>query len=289
MPTEFLHGLYDGGIGAGLRDYWDVMGKSKTVAGGFLWVWSDEGVVRTDQDGRIDNAGNQAPDGMTGPHREKEGSYFTVKEIWSPIQLAPPGRCRGRAAGVVGRDHRHRERLRLHDAGARARRLAVVALCGAVVHRRGARGRGAGNRAGAPARPTDVGDADAAPAKGVAARRGRAAGHVSRPGRRIAVDVVGEGRRRKPVTGVAQTSRFASGRQSWSVRGRQSWSFAPRSERRGRRADGERRRGRAAVRQANRPPDIVAPRRPPVAAWPRPRGPRLRAPRPPARGDCRHA
>ena len=90
MPTEFLHGLYDGGIGAGLRDYWDVMGKSKTVAGGFLWVWSDEGVVRTDQDGRIDNAGNQAPDGMTGPHREKEGSYFTVKEIWSPIQLALP-------------------------------------------------------------------------------------------------------------------------------------------------------------------------------------------------------
>ena len=36
MPTEFLHGLYDGGIGAGLRDYWNVMGRSPTVAGGFL-------------------------------------------------------------------------------------------------------------------------------------------------------------------------------------------------------------------------------------------------------------
>ncbi len=81
MPTEFLHGLYDGGIGAGLRDYWDIMGRSATVAGGFLWVWADEGVVRTDQDGRIDTAGNWAPDGMTGPHREKEGSFFTVKEI----------------------------------------------------------------------------------------------------------------------------------------------------------------------------------------------------------------
>jgi hypothetical protein len=90
MPTEFLHGLYDGGTGAGLRDYWNVMGKSRTVAGAFMWVWSDEGVVRTDQDGRIDTAGNQAPDGMTGPHREKEGSYFTVKEIWSPIQVALP-------------------------------------------------------------------------------------------------------------------------------------------------------------------------------------------------------
>lgn len=90
MPTEFLHGLYDGGIGAGLRDYWDVMGKSPTVAGGFLWVWADEGVARTDQDGRIDTAGNQAPDGMVGPHREKEGSYFSVKEIWSPVRVTLP-------------------------------------------------------------------------------------------------------------------------------------------------------------------------------------------------------
>jgi hypothetical protein len=95
MPTEFLHGLWDGGIGAGMRDYWDVMGRSPTVAGGFFWVWSDEGVVRTDQHGRIDNAGNQAPDGMVGPHRELEGSYFTVKEIWSPVQVTAPVNARG--------------------------------------------------------------------------------------------------------------------------------------------------------------------------------------------------
>jgi len=25
MPTEFLHGLYDGGAGAGLWDYWELM------------------------------------------------------------------------------------------------------------------------------------------------------------------------------------------------------------------------------------------------------------------------
>ena len=106
MPTEFLHGLYDGGIGAGLRDYWDVMGRSATVAGGFLWVWSDEGIVRTDRDGRIDTAGNQAPDGMVGPHREKEGSYFAVKEIWSPIQVKLPLDASGQLSpewdGTVG-------------------------------------------------------------------------------------------------------------------------------------------------------------------------------------------
>ena len=87
MPTEFLHGLYDGGIGAGLRDYWDVMGNSPTVGGGFFWVFADEGIERTDRNGRIDNMGNSAPDGIVGPHGEKEGSYFSVKEIWSPVQI----------------------------------------------------------------------------------------------------------------------------------------------------------------------------------------------------------
>jgi len=88
MPTEFLHGLYDGGIGAGLRDYWDVMGHSPTVAGGFFWAFADEGIERTDQNGRIDNMGNAAPDGIVGAHHEKEGSFFAVKEIWSPVALS---------------------------------------------------------------------------------------------------------------------------------------------------------------------------------------------------------
>lgn len=87
MPTEFLHGLYDGGIGAGLYDYWKVMSASPTVGGGFLWAWADEGVRRTDQGGRIDNQEDFAPDGLVGPYGEKEGSYFTVKELWSPVQV----------------------------------------------------------------------------------------------------------------------------------------------------------------------------------------------------------
>jgi hypothetical protein len=87
MPTEFLHGLYDGGIGAGFRDYWNVMGRSPTVGGGFFWALVDEGIRRTDQDGRIDTMGNAAPDGMVGPDREKEASFFTVKELWSPVQV----------------------------------------------------------------------------------------------------------------------------------------------------------------------------------------------------------
>ncbi len=87
FPTEFLHGLFDGGIGAGFEDYWNVMQKSKVCAGGFIWSYVDETVKRKDQDGKMDGAGNQAPDGILGPYREKEGSFYTIKQIWSPIQV----------------------------------------------------------------------------------------------------------------------------------------------------------------------------------------------------------
>jgi hypothetical protein len=85
FPTEFLHGLYDGGLGAGLDDYWLKMWADPLAAGGFLWVFADEGVERTDRNHSIDTDGNHAPDGILGPYHEKEGSFYTIKEIWSPL------------------------------------------------------------------------------------------------------------------------------------------------------------------------------------------------------------
>lgn len=87
MPTEFLHGLYDGGAGAGLNDWWNAMQRHPLSAGGFIWSLVDEGVVRQDLGGKIDVAGNRAPDGILGPYREKEGSFFAIKEIWSPVYI----------------------------------------------------------------------------------------------------------------------------------------------------------------------------------------------------------
>ncbi|MBC8096550.1 MAG: glycoside hydrolase family 2 [Akkermansiaceae bacterium] len=86
MPTEFLHALYDGGAGAGLEDYWRMMSASKLFAGGFIWALVDE-VVKRPGTGEMDPAGNRAPDGIVGPYREREGSFYTLKEIWSPIQV----------------------------------------------------------------------------------------------------------------------------------------------------------------------------------------------------------
>ena len=86
MPTEFLHGLYDGGAGSGFADVWNLMSHSKYLGGGFFWAYLDEG-VKNPFTGKIDVAGNEAPDGIVGPYRQREGSFYTIKKIWSPIQI----------------------------------------------------------------------------------------------------------------------------------------------------------------------------------------------------------
>jgi glycosyl hydrolase family 2/beta-galactosidase-like protein len=102
LPTEFLHGLYDGGNGAGLSDYWEAMRTSPFTAGGFLWAFVDECVARADRDGGLDCAGNSAPDGILGPRREREGSFEAVREIWSPVVFTDE-RFAGGALRVLNR------------------------------------------------------------------------------------------------------------------------------------------------------------------------------------------
>ncbi|WP_460906940.1 glycoside hydrolase family 2 protein [Spirosoma areae] len=91
FPTEFLHGLYDGGQGAGLDDFWNLMRANPLSAGGFLWDFCDQAISRTDNSpgegtpGPLDTKGNSAADGILGPYREKEASFFTIREIWSPL------------------------------------------------------------------------------------------------------------------------------------------------------------------------------------------------------------
>jgi len=85
MPTEFLHGQFDGGHGAGLEDYWEKMWRDPLSAGGFLWDFSDQAVMRKDKNDSLDTDKFRAADGIVGPHHEKEGSYYAIKEIWSPV------------------------------------------------------------------------------------------------------------------------------------------------------------------------------------------------------------
>jgi hypothetical protein len=87
MPTEYLHGLFDGGHGAGLEDYWNAITSRPNGVGGFLWVLADEGIERTDRNREIDNWGINGPDGIVGPRHEKEASFLTAKDIFCPVQI----------------------------------------------------------------------------------------------------------------------------------------------------------------------------------------------------------
>ena len=87
MCTEFLHCQDDGGGGAGLEDFWEVMWAAPRSAGGFLWALLDESVFRTDRGGMIDAQMVNTNDGILGPHREKEGSYYAIREIFSPVKI----------------------------------------------------------------------------------------------------------------------------------------------------------------------------------------------------------
>jgi len=87
MPTEFLHSQDDGGGAAGLSDFWELFWNSKRSGGGFTWVFCDEGLVRTDMNNVIDANRVNAPDGVLGPHREKEGSFYAMREIYCPVKV----------------------------------------------------------------------------------------------------------------------------------------------------------------------------------------------------------
>jgi hypothetical protein len=87
MPTEFLHSQDDGGAGSGMSDFWELHWNAKKSGGGFIWALLDEGIVRTDHNNVIDANGLNANDGILGPHREKEASFFALREIFSPIKI----------------------------------------------------------------------------------------------------------------------------------------------------------------------------------------------------------
>lgn len=87
MPTEFLHSKYDKGGGAALEDMWSHWTASPLFAGGFIWAYVDEAVRRTDLGGLLDSDGGNGPDGVVNAYRQPEGSFFAIREVWSPIYI----------------------------------------------------------------------------------------------------------------------------------------------------------------------------------------------------------
>ncbi|MEO1367240.1 MAG: hypothetical protein AAFX50_08680, partial [Acidobacteriota bacterium] len=87
IATEALHGLFDGGSGAGLAEFWRQMRASPRGLGLFLWSFTDEAVERTDLGRALDTDGNHAPDGVLGPYREASGQVVALQHVFSPVGL----------------------------------------------------------------------------------------------------------------------------------------------------------------------------------------------------------
>ena len=106
MPTEMLHAQDDGGGGAAMEDFWNLHWKSQKSGGVFIWALVDEAVVRTDLNNALDANGLNANDGILGPRREKEGSFYALREIFSPIQLKLPAQLPADFNGRIELDNR---------------------------------------------------------------------------------------------------------------------------------------------------------------------------------------
>jgi Glycosyl hydrolases family 2, TIM barrel domain/Glycosyl hydrolases family 2, sugar binding domain/Glycosyl hydrolases family 2/Beta galactosidase small chain len=106
MPTEMLHAQDDGGAGAAMEDMWNLHWTAQKSGGVFIWAMVDEAVVRTDLNNAIDANGLNANDGIMGPHREKEGSFYALREIFSSIRLTLPAQLPDNFNGQIPLDNR---------------------------------------------------------------------------------------------------------------------------------------------------------------------------------------
>ncbi|MFM2361294.1 MAG: hypothetical protein RLZZ316_196, partial [Bacteroidota bacterium] len=106
MPTEMLHAQDDGGGAAAMEDFWNLHWRSQKSGGVFIWAMVDESVVRTDLNNMLDANGLNANDGIMGPHREKEGSFNALREIFCPVQLKLPKQLPADFNGQITLDNR---------------------------------------------------------------------------------------------------------------------------------------------------------------------------------------
>ena len=106
MPAEMLHAQDDGGGAAAMEDFWNLHWKSQKSGGVFIWAMVDEALVRTDLNNVLDANGLNAPDGILGPHREKEGSFNALREIFCPVRLTLPAQLQENFIGQVAVDNR---------------------------------------------------------------------------------------------------------------------------------------------------------------------------------------
>lgn len=99
MMCEYAHSM--GNSTGGMKDYWNVIRAHKSLLGGHIWDWIDQGIARTDNKGEKywayggdfekptdHNDGNFLINGLIWPDRRPKPALETCKYIYQPIEFS---------------------------------------------------------------------------------------------------------------------------------------------------------------------------------------------------------
>ncbi len=109
--TEYAHQRGLARAGTAVQDLWEQFYQSPRIAGGAVWVFQDQGLLRTTDDATgvkdgdlmawidahryYDTHGFFAMDGLVYSDRTPQTDYWLVRKVYSPVQIkerAPPAR-----------------------------------------------------------------------------------------------------------------------------------------------------------------------------------------------------
>ena len=92
---EYAHAM--GNSTGNFQDYWDAIEAHKSLQGGFIWDWVDQGIRQQDKDGNeffayggdfgtnMPSDGNFCANGLVSSDRKPHPGYFEVKKVYQNI------------------------------------------------------------------------------------------------------------------------------------------------------------------------------------------------------------
>lgn len=104
LMCEYGHAM--GNSVGNLKEYWEAIYEYPRLLGGFIWEWSDLGILRKDEAGEscyayggdygdYPNAGTFCLDGLLFPDRRLKASILEYKKILQPVLIEPVDMAKG--------------------------------------------------------------------------------------------------------------------------------------------------------------------------------------------------
>lgn len=98
VMCEYAHSM--GNSTGNLKEYWDLIHSKKNLMGGYIWDWIDQGVLRTDAQGRKwwayggdygdqPNDANFCINGLISPNRTTKAATEECKYVFQPVVIEP--------------------------------------------------------------------------------------------------------------------------------------------------------------------------------------------------------